>query len=273
MSRPHASERSPATRSAAAGDGDYRRDGFVVHRAVLSPEVIHDCCQEADRLFADEELTRSGNGRTRVRRSLSGATVVDRLDPVCDVSPLFDDLARDRALLDLATAMLGEEPRLFKDKIIVKPQGTAGYTLHQDYMRWQHFPPAPDEMVTLAVSLDPATRLSGAVEVYVGQHDRLLTPPGETADPHPDDVDAARLHTVELDAGDVLALHPLIPHRSDYNRSDRSRRMLFFTYSAGRYGDLRSLYYARHAEIFGAALGPQVVEMPVRRRLATPAGS
>jgi hypothetical protein len=100
--------------------------------------------------------------------------------------------------------------------------------------------------------------------VSPGQHGRLLTPPGETADPDPRDVDVSRDRVVELDPGDALALHPLLPHRSDYNRSAEPRRIVFFTYSAARYGDLRAAYYERHAEIFGPAVGPEVVATPIR---------
>ena len=237
-------------------DAGFGTAGFTVRRGVFGTDAVVCARAESDRLFDDTRLTRPESGRTRARGSLSGESVIDRLDPVCDVSLLFEQWAHGDALLDFAAALLGEPTLLFKDKIIAKPPGTAGYGLHQDYMRWQGFTPEADEMVTFGVCLDHATRLSGAVEVYVGQHDQLLTPPGEVADPAPDAVDASRTQLVELGPGDVLAMHPLLPHRSDYNRSRRQRRMLYLTYAAARLGDLRPAYYAAHAELFGDILGP-----------------
>ena len=242
----------PPVRSASVVDACYRRTGFAVERAVLTADAIGRAREESDRLFRDDELTRPDNVRTRTRTSLDGTTVVDRLDFVGDVSPVFTELARHPALCGLAAGYLEEPALLFKDKLVTKPPGTGGYGLHQDYMRWQDFLPTADELVTLAVSLDHATALSGAVEIYVGQHDRLLTPPGVVADPRPEDVDATRIERIDLAPGDVLVLHSLLPHRSDYNRSQRPRRLWFLTFAPARYGDLRPEHFARFAELFAA---------------------
>lgn len=251
---------------AADSDASYRQDGYQVHRAVLGANELDAFRAEVDRVWANEELTRPGNGRTRVRPSLTGGAVVDRLDPVSDVSPMFDALARGEVLSRLAALAVGGPALLFKDKLIAKPAGVGGYGLHQDYMRWQSFGPSPDQMVTLAVALDPATGLNGGVEVYAGQHEELLTPPNTAADPHPDDVDEDRRKLMDLAAGDVMAFHPLIPHRSGFNRSGAPRRMLFLTYADARYGDLRPEYYARHEVLFGDALSAEVVPMALHRR-------
>jgi ectoine hydroxylase-related dioxygenase (phytanoyl-CoA dioxygenase family) len=249
-------------------DALFEQAGFAIERSVLGRETVERCREEADRLFDDEVLTAPGSGRNRTRGSLSGETVVDRLDPVCDVSPWFDGLAHDPTLIDMADRYVGEPTRLFKDKIITKPPETAGYGLHQDYMRWQDFASA-DEMVTLGVCLDEATTHSGALEVYVGQHDRLLTPPGVVADPTPDAVNESMTEIVELDPGDVVVLHPLIPHQSDYNRSRQPRRMLYFTYAVARYGDLRPAYYEHHAELFGHRVPPTDLRRPPAPALAS----
>ncbi|MCB1031434.1 MAG: phytanoyl-CoA dioxygenase family protein [Acidimicrobiales bacterium] len=249
-----------------AADEKYRQDGYQIYSNVLSADELAQAHEEIARLWSDRELTAAGNGRTRVRDSLSGTPVVDRLDPVCDLSPFFDSLARSDRLARIIVDATGQEMVLFKDKLIVKPAGAGGYGLHQDFMRWQSFGPAPTEMVNLAVALDDVHEANGAIEAYAGQHGELLTPTGVTADPHPDDVDEQRRVLINLAAGDIFVFNPLLPHLSGFNRTNGSRSILFFTYSAVDYGDLRPTYYARHAEIFGDALGKKVVPMQVQRR-------
>lgn len=239
-------------------DPDWVADGLAVRGGVLDAETIDRAQTEIVALFADAALTRPGNGRTRLRRTLDGREVVDRLDPVCDISPTCAALATDPRVTDVVAEVLGAGPNLFKDKVITKPPGTAGYGLHQDFMRWQSFGVPADEMVTACLCLDRADASSGTLEVFTDQHHRLLTPPGVTGDPRPGDVDPDRTRMVELEPGGILLLHPLAPHRSGPNRSHGPRRILFLTYSAARHGDLRSDYYARHATIFGDALRPSL---------------
>lgn len=243
----------------AQGDGslgDWRTDGYLVRRGVVDAEAVARAREEIDRLFEDEALTRPGNGRTRLRPTVDGGAVVDRLDPVCDLSPVCAALSRDPRVTDVVAEALGPGPALFKDKVITKPPGTEGYGLHQDFMRWQTFGVPADDMATACVCLDRADQASGTLEVFTGQHRRLLTAPGATADPEPGDVDTDRAALVEMGPGDILLLHSLAPHHSAANRSDAPRRVLFLTYSAARHGDLHAAYYARHAAIFGDALTP-----------------
>jgi ectoine hydroxylase-related dioxygenase (phytanoyl-CoA dioxygenase family) len=110
-------------------------------------------------------------------------------------------------------------------------------------MRWQFRVPDAAAMTTVAVAIDDAPLESGPIEVYVGQHGRLLTRPGAVEDPGEDDVDPRRRRAIELDAGDALLLHPLIPHRSEPNRSDAPRRVLYLTYARASLGDLYDSFY------------------------------
>lgn len=211
----------PAPR--AGGGPDWRRDGWCVAKAVLDPDELHTLRREADRLWAQPVLfEQRGAVPISPRRN-------DRLDPVIDLSPPFRALAEDPRLLALATAMLGGEPQLFKDKFIAKPPGADGYLAHQDGAYWQQVGPSPDAFVTIVCFLDDSTAEAGAIECAPGQHSTLLTTPGQIADVD-ESVLTAPFEAIELKAGDLLLIHSLTPHRSGPNRSGAMRRALLFTY-------------------------------------------
>lgn len=158
----------------------------------------------------------------------------DRLDPVIDLSPLFAATARSAKLRGLAEELLGGPPEFFKDRLVVKHEGAIGYGPHQDGAYWQGYGVPCDRFVTLAIHLDPAAEANGAIECTDGQHLGLLTEPGIVADPDPDLL--APFTPALARPGDVLAIHSLTPHRSGPNRTQASRRILFFVYALGSPG-------------------------------------
>src|SRR5262249_4541650 len=79
-----------------------------------------------------------------------------------------------RLLLALA-ALYGEGACLFKDKLIYKPPGVKGYSLHQDWIAWPGF---PRSFLTVLVPLDRADADNGCTVVFPGyHHNGSLSPP------------------------------------------------------------------------------------------------
>jgi ectoine hydroxylase-related dioxygenase (phytanoyl-CoA dioxygenase family) len=217
----------------------YGSDGYVVLRQVFTADRVAEWAEECDRLWQMSEILSPENLRTQV---VGSDRQVDRLDPVRDLSPVLGDVAADATLLTLVGELLGDDARLFKDKLIFKPPGAGGYLTHQDFAYWQWLPASPSSLLTVMVAIDGSSHANGAVEFFPGLHDRLLTPEGR-----PEDVDEASIttpgETVQTVPGDVVVFHSLVPHRSGPNRSTEMRRQLYLSYAAGAHGDLYQSYY------------------------------
>ena len=136
-----------------------------------------DARREFDRLFDDPAILREDSLRSASRRSLLTGKVLDRLDPIIDLSPLLKGLTEDPRLLDAVETAMGEPALLFKDKAIMKPPGAFGYGIHQDYSNWQELPVPPQFLLSALVALDSATAENGALKVYPGLHHQHLRPP------------------------------------------------------------------------------------------------
>ena len=216
----------------------YRADGFVLVRGRFGADEAASWATECDRLESSGVI-QPDNLRTHV---LNSERPPDRLDPVVDLSDTFHLVAV--GLASLAGALLGEEATLFKDKLIFKPPGARGYLAHQDFAYWHWLPVPPSALVTMLVAIDGATAENGAVELFAGLHERLLTDEGRPADV-PDSALPERGFLAETAPGDVVAFHSLTPHRSGDNRTAAPRRQLFLSYCAARHGDLYRPYYDR----------------------------
>ncbi len=142
------------------------------------------------------------------------------------------------SLLATASALLGEEAVLYKEKINYKLVGGAGYAPHQDAPAY----PFIDSHVSCMVAVDDATVANGCLEVVPAMHHGIL-PMDDGGCVHPDVVAELTWTAVEVPAGWTLWFHSRTPHRSGPNTSDRDRRALYPTYNARAEGDLRAAYY------------------------------
>lgn len=231
---------------------DYHRDGFTLLPAVFGRDEAEVWLAECERLPRLPGVFHADNLRTGV---LNSERPPDRLDPVIDLSPVLRELATGPRIVSVVGELLGEEPVLFKDKIIFKPPGMQGYKAHQDYAYWHWLPAPPEALLTVLVAFDRATPDNGAVEFFPGLHDRLLTPAGVPAD-----VDDADLTTdgwlAETEPGDVVVFHSLTPHRSGHNRTDSMRRQFYLSYCSAAYGDLYQAYYEHLHTSLRGQMGP-----------------
>lgn len=235
---------------------DYRSLGFEIISGLFTQAEIERFQADAERLYTDPNVMTLRDDRTITRRSVGGGQVIDRLDPVIDISPVFAGLASDQRMLDLAEESLGEPCVLFKDKLIFKQPGAHGYEIHQDFTAWQELGIPPAGIVSLMVAIDPAHQQNGAVEFYPGLHqDHLVDGPlatdvFSTSGCVVDEAALAGVQPVpaEAAAGDVLAIHALAPHRSSPNFTSEPRRAIFLTYTSARYGDHYDAYYERFRE-------------------------
>ena len=165
--------------------------------------------------------------------------------------PLHADLRRllcAGAMLEVASALLGEPAVLYKEKINYKLPGGAGYSAHQDAPAY----PMIDAHVSAMVAVDDADEGNGSLEVVSGCFDEVL-PTDDRGCIDPAIAAGLEWRPVPLRAGQTLWFHSRTPHRSGANRSDRPRRALYPTYNAARGGNLRAAYYEAKRAAFAAA--------------------
>ena len=220
----------------------YRRDGHVVVHGMFGAAEIRSWTEECERLWASLPVDR-GNPRVQWRELAGGGEIADRLDPILDVSPLFEGLAGDPRLVAAVGSLLDGSAIPFKAKIIMKQPGTAGYGLHQDYPYWEWLGLGADEYVNATIAFDPFDASNGSLEIFSGlQHERLPAPPGSPYDADEAALEGCRSDVLELAPGDVVLFHSMLPHRSGQNRGTRSRRGFFLTYVPSRYQGLSQRY-------------------------------
>jgi ectoine hydroxylase-related dioxygenase (phytanoyl-CoA dioxygenase family) len=235
----------------------YEIEGFLIEREVFGQAEIARVQDQADALLARTDLIDQKNLRCRWQKNVTtGECVFDTFDPVIDLSPAFAALASDRRILGRLACLYGEEPALFKDKLIYKLAGATGFDLHQDYISWPSF---PRTFITVVVPLDATTLENGCTVVYARHHRQGYLSPldGNYHALPPDSLDESDAVPLLLEPGDIAIFGCMMPHCSAPNRSAQPRRQLYFSYNAlsdgGRqreqhYSEFKTWLTARYAE-------------------------
>jgi hypothetical protein len=228
---------------------EYRQKGYLILQRVFDVGSVNAWRTECDRLLR-LGLEDEHNLRTIIRPDLSGKKLVERFDPVLDLSPVFKRLSKEERILGPLRELYQDDMLLFKDKIIFKLPGAPGYPMHQDYSWWQGF---PRDLVNVLISIDGSDATNGAIEIISGYHNRLLSTPGELrqmSDDEAKQIEPNHAEVIRAQPGDVLIFDCLTPHRSGPNESNRSRRHLYLTYSAGKYGDLYQAQFEYYMQTY-----------------------
>ena len=158
----------------------YRRDGFIVVPDVLAVDTLAEIRKVIAELVAGSAQTLE---HTDVYDLEPGHTVesprVRRIKAPHKVHPIFDDIVRSAAVLDILKKLIGPGLRLHGSKLNMK---SARYgspvEWHQD---WAFYPHTNDDILAIGVLLDDTDISNGPMLVSPGTHT------GEVWNHHGDD--------------------------------------------------------------------------------------
>ena len=238
----------PAPTADASGleaAAQYRHDGYVVIRRLLTEQHVAACLDALTRL-AEAPGTAAGQNREQAFVALEAAIdhvqvesaqridLVRKLGNFTDFDPALMRAAMSAKLHAILDRIIGCGRMLLQEMALVKPPRIGGEKpWHQDaaYFRGSD----PSLMFGVWIALDPATRENGCMEVIPGSHRAGPVPhiPHEDINLctiRPDHLHAEGRTAVPLDPGDALIFHSLTHHYTAANRTNLRRRALQFHY-------------------------------------------
>jgi phytanoyl-CoA hydroxylase len=216
----------------------YQRDGVIVVPDVLGADTLSRVRSVIAELVAGSAKTLE---HTDVYDLEPGHTAenprVRRIKAPQKVHPLFDQIVRSDAVLDILKKLIGPNLRLHGSKLNMK---SARYgspvEWHQD---WAFYPHTNDDILAIGVLLDDTDLSNGPMLVTPGTHT------GEVWNHHGEDGHFAGLidpDTVKSEieravpcmgrAGSMSFHHVRALHGSALNTSDRSRNLLLYEVAA-----------------------------------------
>ena len=216
----------------------YKRDGVIVVPDVLGAATLAEVRKVIADLVAGSAATLE---HTDVYDLEPGHTAeapkVRRIKAPQKVHPIFDEIVRSAAVLDILKKLIGPGLRLHGSKLNMKSAHFGSpVEWHQD---WAFYPHTNDDILAIGVLLDDTDLSNGPMLVTPGTHT------GEVWNHHGDDgcfaglVDPDLIKT-EIEravpcmgrAGSMSFHHVRALHGSALNTSDRSRNLLLYEVAA-----------------------------------------
>lgn len=231
---------------------DEQAAAFFAEQGWLLTRTLDEAGTEALRRWVEEIAAwpDSDDGWLHYRELTEDGPALCRSENFTPFHPGLAELLREGRMVRDASALLGQQAVLYKEKINYKLPGGAGYAPHQDAPAY----PFVDSHVSCMVAVDDATVENGCLEVVSAAHAEVLAQ-DDAGCIHPDVVGSMSWEPVEVRAGETLWFHSRTPHRSGPNRSSLARRALYPTYNALAEGDMRDAYYEAKLAALAAGVG------------------
>jgi ectoine hydroxylase-related dioxygenase (phytanoyl-CoA dioxygenase family) len=207
---------------------------------MYSPEEVKEISEWTDEVAAGPEVP----GKVMMYFESSqqdGSRILCRIENFVPYHQGFSHLITQKRMQQAVSELLGEQAVLFKDKINFKLPGGDGFREHQDVQAgWDDY---ADLHITAMVALDETNEENGSLEMIAGMHKQGILG-SKWAPLTDDDTREVPYQAVHCQPGDAVFFDSFAPHRSQPNRTDRARRVLYITYNKQSEGDSRVQYYA-----------------------------
>jgi hypothetical protein len=218
----------------------FHRDGYLLVRGMYSPDEVEEIARWTEEVATSPE-TPGRDWKYFESSADDGARILCRIENFVPFHEGFSGLITRRRMQQAVSELFGEPAVLFKDKINFKLPGGDGFREHQDVQAgWDDY---ASLHITAMVAIDETNEANGSLEMIPGLHRRGLL--GEMWAPLTDeDTEHRAYEAVHCRPGDAVFFDSYAPHRSQPNRTDQARRVLYITYNKASEGDHRAAYYA-----------------------------
>ena len=226
----------------------YQRQGFLTLNNVFSTEEIAGLQAELERIRRDDMFRNRPEAITE-----KGSNEFRSLFAPHRLSPVFERLAAEPRLRDVARYLLGNDVYIHQARINLKPAFRGnGFYWHSDFETWHTEDGMPQmRALSMSVSLTENNHFNGPLQLIPGSHTTFVTCLGETPENNytrslkeqeigvPDDDSLADLVRkgggIEASigpAGSVTIFDCNTMHGSGNNISPIPRSNAFFVYNA-----------------------------------------
>nr|D0E8I4.1 RecName: Full=2-aminoethylphosphonate dioxygenase; AltName: Full=2-oxoglutarate dioxygensase; AltName: Full=Alpha-ketoglutarate/Fe(II)-dependent dioxygenase PhnY [uncultured bacterium HF130_AEPn_1]ACU83549.1 2-oxoglutarate dependent dioxygenase PhnY [uncultured bacterium HF130_AEPn_1] len=225
----------------------WKDNGFVHLKGFLNEALAQDIKDWTQELYEWEEAP--GKWMKYFETSSdTGERLLCRVENFIDYHKGIKGFLCGEMIYGMVSELMGEQAVLFKEKINFKYPGGAGFAYHQDAPAFTSF--GQKYHITMMVSVDASNEENGCLRMAHGFSEE------KTLEQEPDGTVCKKLaakldwRPLETGPGDLVLFNSYVPHYSEANTSDRSRRAMFITYNRLSEGEKRLDYFKDKREKF-----------------------
>ena len=255
----------------------YRADGYTVVRNALSPKLLDELRTITDEIVATAKGLTDHTPVLDLEPSHTPEEPrVRRIKTPQLAHPFYRELAGHECIMSVLRPLIGNDIRLRAGCKINMKSAEFGSPVewHQD---WAFYPHTNDDVLATGILLDDMDETNGPIMFLPGTHH------GPVLDHHSDgafcgaidstkhDFDTSEAVPIYGKAGDMTVHHARLIHGSKINRSNKSRRVLFYEFTAADAWPLAGVEHLNDVEGFNSrivsgepTLRPRLADVPVK---------
>lgn len=219
----------------------YKRDGFIVLKDFFTPLESEAIVNSAENLF---NLPDVKGQYMKYYENTNKDRVLCRIEKFFSIESRIINLLKSKIIPKL-TELEGKPMTLFKDKLNWKLSGGGKFKPHQDFEAWNDFP--PKYYTTVALFADECTKENGCLQMVRGKDkEGILKNTNGCIDSNL--VDNFNWEHVLVKPSDMVIFNSFVPHRSDKNMSNNTRRVFYFTFNYLEDGSFYDAYFKKKRE-------------------------
>ena len=128
---------------------------------------------------------------------------------------------------------------LYKEKINIKSSGGSGYSAHQDATAYHKL----HGHITCLIALTKMNTNNGCLYISKLKNNNIILPNDDDGCITKDIEEDLSWEPVIMSEGDCLFFNSFVPHKSNINYTDKSRKGIYLTFNPAEEGNLRNQYY------------------------------
>ena len=220
---------------------EFNRCGFIVLRNFFTDLTSSKITETAERLYNLPEVE---NSYMKYYENSGEERILSRIEYFYKSDDFIRSLI-DEEITPLISKLLGERSCLLKDKLNWKLPGGGAFKPHQDFEAWSDFPAKC--YITCALFADFCTKENGCLEMVESAHkDGILKNTNGTI--NREIVDNLNWKPILVSPADLVVFDSYVPHRSEKNTSNSTRRVFYFTYNKESEGNYYEDYFKKKRE-------------------------
>ena len=222
---------------------DFSKNGVVLIKNFFNEEESQNIVDVSNNIEKYEEIIGKwmlyfeNNTNTNTKQK-------SRIENFINYNTNKDKLYYDK-IHQLVEYITEDKLHLFKDKMNWKNPKGKGFKAHQDQPAWTDF--SPQKYVTIALFGNNSTIENGCLEFGYNNENTKFTSLLDYNKEESGNInnlieESLSWYPFIATPRDIVIFDSFVPHRSDDNITNDSRRIFYFTFNETKYGDLYELY-------------------------------
>jgi ectoine hydroxylase-related dioxygenase (phytanoyl-CoA dioxygenase family) len=224
----------------------FESNGYLLFKKLIKKEDIKKCLVSANKLKKKNFMSKE------VSKYYEKSTVDENIKILVRIENFYNKdfnltkLIKNKKIIKILQDLFKQRPVLFKEKINYKLPGCRKDSLHQDSQAgWFKY---CNNFISVLISLEKSDLDNGCLQFDISGNNINKLVSQNMKPLKLIDLKKPKFKSFKMLPGDVIFFNSLIPHKSNSNKSKRSRIQVYLTYNKKSDGNFR-IQYIKDKEI------------------------